>query len=138
MRAGVCGMVLGSCGARTAPARGDETGSTVSRDAGGSDARDSGKGSLDGGDAEKDGGTAQDGGANDASAPIDCKRNRDCLAIWPTGAFCWEGECCAGRLDRFGCVCGDQRGGCPPPSRCCDDPFHPEILVGCSEGPCDE
>ena len=98
-------------------------------------------------DAGADGGAIHDAGADaparpDASDwPRLCDTGSDCLEWWPRrgggSAFCDQGVCCAGRLDVGGCVCGARVGGCAEGQWCCDDPFHPEILVGCSDSPCE-
>jgi hypothetical protein len=76
-------------------------------------------------------------GATDAVPDSECRSSDDCIG-WPERepVFCDYGTCCAGRLDRFGCVCGELRGGCPRGQFCCDDNLHPEIIVGCRDEPC--
>lgn len=100
----------------------------------------------DAGHAPRDSGELDSGTNADAAASTDassaparpCVAEFDCDEWWdPTAAFCDVEGCCAGRLDRFGCICGDRRGGCQDWQYCCDDVFHPEIIVGCRDRPCD-
>jgi hypothetical protein len=99
-----------------------------------------------GGDAgSRDSGPIDSGGPSDAGwsdagdGPYDCRMRVDCLRWWPNyQADCTLWGCCNGRLDRLGCICGDERGGCPAGDWwCCDDPLYPEIPVGCMDHPCE-
>jgi hypothetical protein len=97
---------------------------------------------LDAGEREdaaprSDGGELADAGTDAAAEPRRCRVADDCLEWWPAWrVLCDMGQCCAGRLDRFGCVCGRQRGGCDEGEWCCDDPLDPDHAGGCSNSPC--
>lgn len=132
---------LSGCGAysaRPAPDAGSvpwDAGSDRGNDA----ALDASSGTDAASDAPSDAPSA-DGAPLDAGSDVhECHVNRDCREWWSKGqAFCDLGTCCNGRIDRFGCVCGELRGGCPAGDYwCCDDWLHPEIPVGCSDRPCE-
>jgi hypothetical protein len=132
---------LCACGARSARPAPDDSGAPS--DAGRDGAND---GPLDASGVTDSAADAPSDSTNADGSPLDagggphaCHVGRDCLAWWPNGeAFCDFGVCCNGRIDRFGCVCGELRGGCPAGDIwCCDDLLEPEIPVGCSDRPCD-